>query len=176
MVKRLIVTLIRKEIATYHKKLKKELKQKFNVKQALKTNPPSHITLKYNFKNDKLPEVKKILQSFANNTNPSAYEIRGVNSFGKKVIYLEIHASKKMKEDHKSLLNKLKNNDIALRRFDEPKNYHCTLALRDINEKYDEIMSYMRKKTIEFEASFDNVAILKLENNTWIIEEKYDFI
>lgn len=174
MTRRLIVTLLRKDIATYHKKLKEELKQKFNVKQALKTNPPSHITLKYNFKNEKLPEIKKILQDFAKQKKPSKYEIRGVDSFDKKVIYLKIRASKEMKKAHTKLLQTLKN-ITPLRKYDKAQNYHVTLALRDIGEKYEEIMKHLQNKKPCFQTYFNNVAILKLEKKEWIIEEKYEF-
>lgn len=174
MTRRLIVTLLREDIAMYHKELKEELKQKFGVQQALKTNPPSHITLKYNFKNKELGKVKQLLADFAKQRNPSKYEIGGFDSFDKNVIYLKVRASKEMKKAHTKLLQALKN-ITPLRKYDKSENYHVTLALRDIGEKYEEIMKYLQNKKPCFQAYFNNVAILKLEKKEWIIEEKYEF-
>ena len=51
--------------------------------------------------------------------------------------------------------------------------FHSTIASDDINTKFDEISIFLKEKDYHFELQFDNIAILKYENEPWDIYKKF---
>ena len=83
--------------------LKLQLKEKFNLKYALKS--PAHITLKMPFVWNEAKQDKLTLQLALFFQDRSAFKLllRGIGNFGKRVLYIKVGEDEKLKELQKNL-------------------------------------------------------------------------
>lgn len=172
----LIVILLNGKSKKYQQKLLYLIAKKFKVDRAILRKPPAHITLKYFFKTENIKPVEECIKVFCKNNNKSKFQLKGFNHFRKDVIFIDIIPSKEMIKIHKNLLKHLKNEtEIKFIEIDGKPHFHSSIAHSDIEDKFDEIQSFVSKMNLNFNASFDNISILKVENNLLQIHKKYLF-
>lgn len=170
----LIVTLLKGKSKKYQQKLLYLIAKKFKVKRAILRKPPAHITLKYFFETKNIKPVEDCIKEFCKSHVKSEYKMKGFGSFKKDVIFINVIPSKQMINTHKEFLKNLKNKtNIKFLTTDKASHYHTSIAHSDIKNKFDEIYSYVSNLKVDFDAHFDNISILKVENNLLQIHKKY---
>ena len=170
----LIVTLIKGKAKTYQQKLLYKIPKLFKAKRAILRKPPAHITLKYFFETKNIKPVEKSIKEFCRSHKKSKYKIKGFNHFKKDVIFMDIIPSKQMTKTHQDFLKYFtKNTKIKLTSIDKTTHYHSSIAHNDIGNEFEGIQSYISKLSPKFDCEFDNITIIKVENNLLKIHKTY---
>lgn len=174
MMKYAIVHLLTGKAREYHVKLVKTLAKEFNEPYLIKNPIPSHITLKYSFKTNKIKEIEKSLESFIKDKKQSDIKIRKINNFDKKVLYLQVDFSKKATKVYRELLKELKKiKYLNWRKFDAKEKFHATIIYANTKENYRKISRKVFKIKPKLDIKFDNISILKKQKNKWKIHKIY---
>lgn len=164
---------IRAEIET----LKKEIKDKFQVKHALKL--PAHITLQIPFRMPPTREtilIKK-LQGLCKERKSFKAHLDGFDKFSKHVIFIKINEhdpfislSKELQELMLNFID-LKSHEIASKMHP-----HITIATRDLNRTiFPKVWNEFKDR--DYKASFEvkDLHLLKHNGKTWDIIKKITF-
>lgn len=168
-----IVSLIKGNLGEFHNDLMNDVANKFKIIGAVKNKCPSHLTLKYSFIKNNISDIEEIVSNFSKKYSKCSFETNGFNSFPDNVIFMDIQADSKLKELQNELVQDL-SSVLVLNQFDPNMNFHMTLANKDIGNSFDGIMSYV--KTFDLpkgEFVFDNLTILKMSDDGWIIHKTY---
>ncbi len=169
-----IVYLIRGKIEKYHKKLVRELAKKFNESYLLKNPIPSHATLKYSFRTNKIKEIEDIIKEFVKKQKPAKLEIKKINNFHKKVIYLQLNFSKKAIEIYRELIKRLdKISWLKWNKLDKKEKFHITLIYSNASKNFKKIWKYISKSKPNFNLKFDNIAIIRKPRKYWQVYKIY---
>jgi len=167
-----IVYLLRGKIRGYHKKLVKELAQKFKENYLTKKNPiPPHITLKSPFRTKYIKEIEKIIKDFTKIKKPSKIKIKGFGNFNKSVIFLKTKFSRKGYKVQKELLNKL---GLKTQKFDKKWKPHSTIGFSNTKKRFNQMWKYVKSKNPKFDLKFDNITILKKPRKYWKIYKTFN--
>ncbi|MFZ0490251.1 MAG: 2'-5' RNA ligase family protein [Salegentibacter sp.] len=164
---------IRKEIENF----KKEIKQKYGAKHALKL--PAHLTLQIPFrmKEKKERQLIKELDKFAASQKAFEVKLNGFGKFSRNVIFVKI-------EDHKPVVHLYENLQEILQKQLELKDHektakihpHLTIASRDLSrQEFPQAWNDFRDR--EYTASFsaDYISLLKHNGKTWELYRKFSF-
>lgn len=155
--------------------LKEEIRDRHNVKHALKL--PAHITLQIPFR---MPEKKesvliKKIEKFSGEQQGFDTELDGFGKFAKNVIFVKIRDHKPFIELHEKLqaliLNFL---DLKSHEISSNIHPHITLATRDLKRTiFPAVWNDFRER--EYSASFkvEDLFILKHNGKTWDIFRKF---
>ncbi|WP_158531187.1 2'-5' RNA ligase family protein [Algoriphagus chordae] len=156
--------------------LKLEIKDRYQAKYALKS--PAHITVKMPFifneaKEDKLLEK---LRSFVAGYQPMEIAIKGVKTFGERVIYLGVKADQNLFDFQNELKTYCKR---ELNLVDElsDRNYHphMTIAFKDLKKsQFQNILRLAVETEIAAELQVSHIVLLKRVNGTWSSYKKLD--
>jgi len=150
--------------------LKNEIKEKYQVKYALKS--PAHVTLKMPFSYNEAKEKDLIskLSIFLSTAQPFSVNVGGVGVFGRRVIYLKIQKTEplvKLQQELKVFCRRELNlvEELSDRNF-EP---HMTVAYKDLKEQYIEpILELVKKGGLDEMCLVDRVHLLKRVEGTWV--------
>lgn len=150
--------------------IKNEIRDQFNVKYALKS--PAHVTLKMPFSYNEAKEEKLIqaLRKFLIQFESFPISIGGVDTFGKRVIFLKIKADDrlaKLQAELKVFCKRELNlvDELSDRNFHP----HMTIAFKDLKEiHFDEILNLVKKRSIQEEYFVSNIHLLKRIEGRWI--------
>lgn len=162
---------IRTEIEAF----KKEIREKHNIKHALKL--PAHITLQIPFRMPERKEdilVKKIKKFSAEN---KAFEtvLDGFGKFSKQVIFIKIKNHVPYIELHEKLQSLMLNFlDLKRHEISSKIHPHITIATRDLKRSnFPAVWNDFKDR--EYSASFkaEHLYILKHNGNTWDIFRKF---
>ncbi len=150
--------------------IKNEIRERFNVKYALKS--PAHLTLKMPFSYNEAKEEKLIqaLRKFLIPFEPFPVTVGGTDTFGKRVIFLKVKSDDRLtnlqlglKEFCKRELNLV--DELSDRNFHP----HMTVAFKDLKEIYfEEILSLVRKNSMKEEFYANKVTLMKRIEGRWI--------
>ncbi|MGB8375945.1 MAG: 2'-5' RNA ligase family protein [Salegentibacter sp.] len=164
---------IRKEIENF----KKEIKQKYGAKHALKL--PAHLTLQIPFRMEEKKERQliKALDKFAASQKAFEVKLNGFGKFSRNVIFVKI-------EDHKPVVHLYENLQEILQEQLELKDHektakihpHLTIASRDLSrQEFPQAWNDFRDR--EYTASFsaDYISLLKHNGKTWELYRKFSF-
>ena len=157
--------------------LKEMLKERFNIKYALKS--PAHVTLKMPFTYNEAKEeyLEQRLKEFLKDYEPLELIIGGVKKFGDRVVFLNVEAN----EDLFILQKNLK---IFCRReltiVDElsDRNFHphMTIAFKDLKKsQVPNIMKVLEEQPILEKFVTKHLFLLKRVDRRWINYKKIDF-
>lgn len=156
--------------------LKLQLKEKFGLKYALKS--PAHITLKMPFVWDEAKENRLVsaLDKFFKEQAGFRLTLRGIGSFGNRVIYVKVGKQPQLHrlQDELAQLCKTKLN-LTTELSDYAYHPHMTLAFKDLKgrlfkEYYDYLNSIGFKKSVLVK----KVALLKRENGRWAVCQSFE--
>ena len=175
----IIVHLIRGDAKEAHEAITKDLVEKFDAFPIHDRIVP-HLTLKRWFELDEtgMGEVYKALDEFATSHTQSDYRLHGFNNFGEGVIYVDVDPSEKMTQSAGELMSALRGiKDMTFDEYDAIEgDFHATVAMRalkpfDFKETWDYLLT---QKALDFNMKFDNVAVLKKDNDKWIAERVWE--
>lgn len=159
------------------KKLKEEIKDKYQSKKALRL--PAHITLQPPFKmeEEQLPHVIKVLEEFAGTQQDFKVELSGFGAFPPRVLFIEVanpdpvaHVYQAL---HEVMLQILPVEDKNKNRKFHP---HITVATRDLHQRqFRPAWEEFRER--DFSASFtaDSLTIFRHNGKTWSILREFPF-
>jgi 2'-5' RNA ligase len=154
------------ELAT---SLKLELKERMNIKYALRS--PAHITLKMPFSYNEAKEKVLIekLENFLSTKKSLKIKVGGTDTFGKRVIFWKVQADSSLTELQTDLKTFCKR---ELNLVDElsDRNYHphMTIAFKDVKERdFDEVLTFVSENSNKLELLVDELTLLKRENGSW---------
>ncbi|WP_425636467.1 2'-5' RNA ligase family protein [Algoriphagus yeomjeoni] len=154
--------------------LKLEIKHRFQAKYALKS--PPHITVKMPFTYNEAKEEKLIerLKGFLGDYKPMTLTIKGVKTFGERVIYLDVHADQDLYDFQNDLKNFCKR---ELNLVDElsDRNYHphMTVAFKDIKKaQFQNILHFVAKRRLVQKIEISNIILLKRVDRVWKLYRK----
>lgn len=162
------------EFQTRVTKLKLEIKDRYQAKFSLKS--PAHITVKMPFVYNEAKEDKLIskLGGFVSDFKPMCMKIRGVKTFGERVIYLGVDASQDLFEFQRELKTFCKRelnlvDELSDRNFHP----HMTIAFKDIKKlQFQNILKLAIETNLDEELSLINVVLLKKVEGRWELLEK----
>lgn len=157
--------------------LKLAIKEDFGSKYSLKS--PPHITLKMPFTYNSAKEDQLIdkLQEFLKVINPFELTVMGTETFGRRVVYLKIHAGKELydlQEKLKTFCKKELNlvDELSDRNFHP----HMTVAFKDIKkDKFDSIFDFVKEKSVQGNIQVRSICLLKRENGQWFSHREISF-
>ncbi|MBN3521375.1 RNA 2',3'-cyclic phosphodiesterase [Algoriphagus lutimaris] len=157
--------------------LKLELKDRFNIKYALKS--PAHITLKMPFTYNEAKEDYLIerLQEFMIHYSPLELTIGGIDTFGNRVVFLKVKGN----EDLFQLQTNLKTfckRELKLNDELSDRNYHphMTLAFKDLKKNpIPNIIKVLDSQPIFEKIVVRQLFLLKRANGRWFTHRSVDF-
>jgi len=171
--RRIIVHLIRGEAKEVHEGITQDLFEKFDSFPIHERIVP-HLTLKRWFELDDkgMEPLYVLLDSFVEKNKQSDFVLKGFDHFGEGVIFVDVDASSKMIETVQSLMKDLHSIEgLTFDEFDVADNhFHATVAMRALKPfDFKEIWEYLQTtKAPMFTMKFDNIAILKREEDKWV--------
>ncbi|NLZ48171.1 MAG: 2'-5' RNA ligase family protein [Clostridiales bacterium] len=167
-----IVCLINGEVKEFHHQLVEEVCHRFKVKRQ---RLQSHFTLKAPFECKDLSEIEKVTESFCLSHKASSFIMSGYNHFDDRVIYMDIKPSLdtiKNCEEYKNLLRTIPG--IEWKKNESKKHkFHCTIVSKLTKDTYNDIWFYVNKFPYSFNCSFDNITIMRLDKEGWVVEKGY---
>lgn len=157
--------------------LKENIKSEFNVKYSLKS--PGHVTLKMPFSYNEAKEDRLIstLQDFLSSKNGFELELRGVSTFGSRVVFIGVEENQELMALQASLLVFCKK---ELKQVEElsDRNYHphLTIAFKDLKkEQIPNIIQLARNADINLKFDVNQIVLLKRINHKWQILKRMSF-
>lgn len=154
--------------------IKNLIKEKFNIKYALKS--PGHVTLKMPFSYNEAKEELLVtkLRGFLTSFAGFPLEFSGVGSFGRRVIFLKAEGGDSLINFQLQLKNfcRMKLNlveELSDRNFHP----HMTIAFKDLKDQhFDDIIDMAEKYAIPGEFFVGEIHLLKRIDGRWVSRSK----
>lgn len=169
-----IAYLLDDSVTKYHHSLVNELSERFDLNIGIGLFP-THITLKAPFVVIDVTEIKEALREFASTHYAPSFTIQKFGCFDKRVVFLDVSLNEILSTvvwDMQNAIKKIPN--LSWGEHEPLKNLHITVAKNFDSTKFNAIWSYLMQKNAPlFELSFNNIALLRLENNVWVVDSIY---
>lgn len=172
-----IIYLLPEPARSYHLDLWTRVENAFGLTSMTQPKAPPHITLKYAFAAEHLDAVERTLAEYGDATAPTPWTLRGFNTFGDTVIFLEVIPSPAVRAAHAALLKRL--HPIPGLRWDQYDNadlhYHATIAHRGLTAvNFADVLAFVHAQPPpDFVLQFDNLALLRINPNLDTIHRIY---
>ncbi len=171
----LIEIRMRGDISDLCKKLIFDIYRKFRVSGMVRTRPVPHITLFGPFSCRYIKDVIQAIKVTGKDHTKLEYQVKGFDYFElkkkflfittssrKNVIYLKVNPSDELVEFRSKLAQKLlKITDSANIDSDSEFHFHATLAMKDIDRKFEDIWEYLKRYDIAKYGTSYRVTLLK---------------
>jgi 2'-5' RNA ligase len=175
----IIVHLLRGEAKEAHEAITRDLVEKFDAFPIHDRIVP-HLTLKRWFELNEagMESVYKALDIFTKHHNQSDYKLGGFGHFGEGVIYVDVKPSLEMSAAARDLMAAM--HDIEGMTFDEyddiEGDFHATVAMRALKPfDFEQTWNYLNTtEGMDFDMKFDNIAILKKEEDKWVVDRVWE--
>lgn len=169
-----IAHLLNDSVAKYHHSLVYELSDRFDINIS-KGLFPTHFTIKAPFDTDDTTAIKNELEKFASVHYAPSFTIQNFGHFNKRVIFLDVSLNEILSTVVWDIQNTIKKiPGLSWGEHEPLKNLHITVTKNFDVTKFDAVWRYLTQKTAPlFELSFDNIALLRLENNVWTVDSIY---
>ncbi|WP_194973545.1 2'-5' RNA ligase family protein [Aquiflexum lacus] len=156
--------------------LKNLMKEKFNLKYALKS--PAHITLKMPFlwNENKEEKLGDLLAGFCRSIEPFSLNLNGFDKFGKRVIFIHVKKNQDL-TDIQLLLSKFCKTELKLveELSDRAYHPHMTIAFKDIKPKlFDAYWAFIKTQTFKEKLEVNDIALLKKVEGRWEVVRRFD--
>ncbi|WP_373522014.1 2'-5' RNA ligase family protein [Aquiflexum sp.] len=156
--------------------LKDLMKEKFNLKYALKS--PSHITLKmpFSWNENKEGNLGGMLEGFFKTIEPFNIDLNGFDKFGNRVIFINVKKNQYL-TDMQLSLSKFCKTDLKLveELSDRAYHAHMTIAFKDIKPKlFDEYWEFIKTQTLKEKLEVNDIALLKKVEGRWEVVRRFD--
>ena len=157
--------------------LKNLMKEKFNLKYALKS--PAHITLKmpFTWNENKEEKLGGMLEEFCKSIEPFNLDLSGFDKFGNRVIFINVKKNQYLSDIQLSL-SKFCKTDLKLveELSDRAYHPHMTIAFKDIKPKlFDEYWSFIKTQTFKETLEVNDIALLKKVEGRWGVVSRFGF-
>ena len=87
---------------------------------------------------------------------------------------MDVIPSDEMVRIHKEFLDSLKvKTKIKFLKIDNKPHFHSSIAHNDIGDKFSKIFEFVSKKNPQFNCTFNNISILKIEDDLLKIHKEY---
>lgn len=173
----LIALVPPQEIRDEVKKLKLELKTRFNASHALKI--PAHITLQMPFTRKETEEEHFIetLQRFAGKQTPFKINLDGFDSFPPRVLFINVVNPQSIKELSGKLNSILVDSKmVSENRVNDDIHPHMTIATRDLEEKeYHKAWEEFQNREYKDSFPVKSLFLFKHNGENWDIFREFDF-
>jgi len=182
--------LIQGHLGISHFGLRQQVAKRFGVQGAVREQPPSHLTLKYDFEaNEKqIEEIHCLVSHFVKSRDcqDCYFSIGGIGQFGESTIFMNAVASPEAKDVMNQLFSQLKNLPWMTWKDESGKpieaeflELHATLAYKDVTpEQYPEIYAFIEdslKNQEPVNYLFNHIAICPLIDGYRQVERVYYF-
>lgn len=169
-----IAYLLDDSVAKYHHSLVNELSERFDLNIGTGLFP-THITIKAPFDTDDATEIKEALRKVASTHYAPSFTLQNFGYFDKRAVFLDVSLNEILSTVVWDVQNAIKKvPDLQWREHEPLKNLHVTVAKNFDSTKFNAIWGYLMQKNAPlFELSFDNIALLRLENNVWVVDNIY---
>ncbi|MFA5830014.1 MAG: 2'-5' RNA ligase family protein [Candidatus Gracilibacteria bacterium] len=162
------------EINNFMREVELLLFNKFNLRKGL--YQPPHITIKPPFEVEELSSYKNYLDELCGKIKAFEVELKGFNSFGKKVIYLDVKNNQKLYDIYEIIFGDIKNK-CNPKLIKDDMIFHATLAYDDIDEEtFDKAYKYLKTNyQPEFRFTIDKIGLfyqLPGDSGWIVIKEK----
>lgn len=156
--------------------LKLEIKDLYQAKYALKS--PAHITVKMPFVYNEAKEEKltEKLGNFIGDYQPMNITIKGVKTFGERVIYLGVEAGQDLYVFQKELKTFCKRElNIVDELSDRNFHPHMTIAFKDIKKsQFQNILQFSSEMNLSQEMVVNQIAMLKKVERQWVLYKRIE--
>jgi len=161
----------------FYEEIIKEISERFELKELSKKNRIPHITFKSPFETSNLELLENFVSRFCKKQKCFPINIGGYGDFDKKVIYLAVKESVSLSSAYDLFSSELENNLQIIQDKDyDKKTFHMTLVkYKELENKFDDIWSYLQKKEIKFTLPFDNLTIFRKDKRATDIRKTYWF-
>lgn len=168
--------LIKGEVKEYQERLIERISQRFDVRN-LNSHVPAHFTLKSPFETDNISEVEELLQGFCSSKEATAIGVNGIESFDKRIIFLDGDFPAKAEQIFRDLVKELGRIDwMTFRDYEFDKvHFHSTLARARDESQFFEIMDFLKDEQPNFEVLFDNLTIFENVAGKWRVYREFEF-
>lgn len=166
-----IAHLLSGDAKVFHESVARELSFRFHTAPLYERLPP-HITIKAPFETDEagIAEVERILRALAHGERAAPITIRGFGRFGFRTVYLDVVKSPDAVAFVRNTLKILRENIPWLPTAPlEGNKLHASVARFLTRRQFRHIWRFLKTFHPEFHLSFDNIAILKKEGQTWTV-------
>lgn len=155
--------------------LKNMMKEKFNLKYALKS--PAHITLKmpFSWNENKEEKLGEKLEGFCKSIEPFKLDLNGFDKFGNRVIFIDLKKNQYL-TDIQLLLSKFCKAELKLAEELSDRAYHphMTIAFKDIKPKFfDEYWGFIKTQTFKEKFEVNDIALLKRVEGKWEVVRRF---
>jgi len=156
--------------------LKLDLKDRFNIKYALKS--PAHVTLKMPFSYNEAKEdilIDKLGIFFANK-RPFKIQVYGAGTFGKRVIFWKIKADAELYELQTDLRIFCKRELNFVEELSD-RNYHphMTIAFKDVKDRdFEDVLNLVSKNQVSRYYQVNELILLKKLEGRWTNYSVFD--
>lgn len=174
----LIEIRIRGDISDLCKKLIFDIYHKFHVRGMVRKRPVPHISLYGPFGCKSIRDIISAIADTGKNYSKLEYQVNGFDYFElkkkflfittstrKNVIYLKINPSDELKEFRYELAQRLLKITRTINYDNDSKEqfyFHATLAMKDIDRKFDDIWEYLQKYDIVKYGVSYRITLLKM--------------
>ena len=154
--------------------IKLQLKEKFNLKYALKS--PAHITLKmpFNWNESKESKLVELIAGFCDKRLPFELRLSGFDRFGKRVIFIKVKETPIL-EELQLQLSKYCKTELKLveELSDRAYHPHMTLAFKDLKEiRFGEYWDFIKQQKFEANINVSDLALLKRTDGRWQVIQR----
>ena len=173
----LIEIRIMGELKEVSRKLIYDIHHKFHVRGSVKQRPVPHITLFGPFRCRNLHDVINAIGQVGSSYSELHYQVDGFDYFElkkkflfittdvkKNVIYLKIEPSKELQDFRYDLAKKLLKISDSVNVDNDSKekfHFHATIAMKDIDKKFDSIWEYLKNYEIKMKAVCFRITLLR---------------
>jgi 2'-5' RNA ligase len=175
-----IISLMPEDVRSYHQELRLKLVTQFGLRVNL--NVPAHVTVKYPFVVEDADEIEGVVQEFCNSQSKTEWFLQDFNRFinvDNYVVFMDVHSPVETRIAHARFLDRLRKiNWVQWGQFDTPDlHYHVTLATRGITaDNFESVWSFLcQQEKPNFKASFDNLALVQIDDDSRSIYRTYRF-
>lgn len=172
-----IVYILPEPARSYHLELWAKVASAFGLTGRTQPKAPPHLTLKYSFLADDLGLIEQTLVDYCAATAPTPWSLRGFNTFGESVIFLEVVPSPAARVAHAALLERLRPiPGLLWAQYDNADlHYHATIATRGLTAaNFADVLAFVQAQPPpDFDLYFDNVALLKINSDVDTIYRTY---
>jgi len=157
--------------------LKLVLQDKYGIKYGLRS--PAHVTLKMPFlwNEKKESELSGKLGRFFQTKLPFEIHLKGVDTFGKRVIFTKVKknpALTRLQEELIIYCKTILKKEVEL--SDRIYTPHMTIAFKDLKENYfSEYLDCAKKMSLDKKTVVNQVALLKREGGKWSVCALFSF-
>ncbi len=172
-----IAHMIEEPVASRHKAIVDSIVQKFNVHD-VSTIVPAHITLKAPFEAnaEQIQELEVVLRVFARLSNISHIRLQDFSHFGREVVYVDVMPSYQASLLVRALMGALQTLPwLTFAPYDISPELHATVAMKDISEKFDEVLQFLSTLSFSADINFNSISLLEYEDDKWKVVARYPF-